>query len=68
MPSVTIYVFDTNGNYVEISDSSSTSGSITKPGDDIGTAKWNNTIERFKGTISYTIKKEHIILDFLEKI
>ena len=51
MPSVTIYVFDTNGNYVEISDSSSTSGSITKPGDDIGTAKWNNTIERFKGTI-----------------
>ena len=67
MPSVTIYVFDTNGNYVEISDSSSTSGSITKPGGDIGTAKWNNTIERFKGTISYTIKKGTYYIRFSRK-
>lgn len=52
-----ICVYDSDGNLIETSDTSSTSGTIDKPGYEICGAKWNSTIEKFKGTASYSIKK-----------
>lgn len=52
-----IYVFDSDGNYIKTSDTSSTSGSIPKPGSSRNKAEWNSTIEKFKGTVSYSIGK-----------
>ncbi len=51
-----IMVFDSDGNKIPTMDSYSTSGSCSSINEKTHEIWWNNTIEKYKGTVSYSVK------------
>ena len=54
-----VYVYDSNGNKLNVTSHTITSSSYkeNQKGDDSFYAQWNSTIEQFAGTISYAVNK-----------
>lgn len=64
---LTIYVYDSNGNMIErsISNSSISSGAFKDyTGSAYGWCTWNETVEKFKGVISYPVNKGDYYIRF----
>lgn len=49
-------VYDSDGNVLSTIDNSATSGYCTSPGKEYCHMEWNDTIEKFKGSVSYSVK------------
>lgn len=52
-----VNVYDSDGNYVTSIKTEATSGGIDKAGYESTLCRWNTTIEKFKGSISYSVNK-----------
>ena len=52
-----VQVFDENGNELATTDITATSGSHRSAGYTDNHLSWNDTVEMFKGTVSYSVKK-----------
>lgn len=52
-----VYVYDSDGNKVTSIKTEATSGDIDKAGYESTECGWNSTIEKFKGSISYSVNK-----------
>ena len=56
--SYNVYVFDSNGNNVKVTDKTATSGwAHTYDYETRGNGEWNDTVERFVGTFTFAIQK-----------
>lgn len=53
-----VYVYDSDGNKVTSIKTEATSGDIYKAGYKSTECWWNSTIEKFKGSISYSVNKD----------
>lgn len=55
MRKLMVTVFDSDGNYISTIANDSTSGSCTGIGTDVHSMFWNDTIEKHKGSVSYSV-------------
>lgn len=51
-----VYVYDSDGNKVQTINNTTASGSCSSIGSYSHYMKWNSTIEKYKGTVSYSVK------------
>lgn len=51
-----IYVYDSDGNLQQTIDNTTTSGRCNSAGKSYHDVYWNSTIEKYKGTVSYSVK------------
>lgn len=56
MSKLSMEVYDSDGNLLSTIASDVTSGSCSNPGKDMHNMYWNSTIEKYKGTVSYSVK------------
>ena len=55
MPSVRVYVYDADGSKLTTAENTTTTGSCTSAGKTDHDVKWNNTVEKYSGTVSYAV-------------
>lgn len=68
MNKLSMEVYDSNGNLLSTIANTTTSGENSNIGYDIHCMYWNNTIEKFKGTVSYSVKSGTYYIRFYRDI
>ena len=51
-------LYDSDGNVLSTIDNSATSGYCTSPGNESCHMEWNDTIEKFKGSVFYSVSQK----------